>query len=158
MKPKHGPDGKKVVASNKYARSLYELEESFEAGIALFGTEVKSLRDGQANLRDSFADVRGGEVWLENAHIAPYAFGNRANHISLRSRKLLLHKAEIKKLIGKVSQRGYTIVPLEIYFKNGKAKVLVALGKGKRTVDRRQDVMEREAKRDMDREKKLRNR
>ena len=150
-------DGRKVVARNKFARSSYEIEETFEAGMALVGTEVKSLRAGSANLRDSFADVRNGEVFLENAHIAPYAFGNRANHNPLRSRKLLLHKREIKKLIGKVTQRGFSLVPLEIYFvKNGKAKVSLALGRGKKTYDRREDIKKREMQREMDREKRFR--
>lgn len=148
-------EGRKVVARNKFARSLYDIEESFEAGMALWGTEVKSLRAGSASLRDSFADVRHEEVFLENAHFAPYAFGNRANHDPLRSRKLLLHKREIKKLIGKVTQRGYTLVPLEIYFVNGKAKISIALGKGKRTIDRREDIKKREMQREMDRAMRL---
>jgi len=152
MSAKHSKeDGRKVVARNKYARSLYTIEETFEAGMALRGTEVKSLRAGTANLRDSFADVRNEEVFLENTHISPYAFGNRSNHDPLRSRKLLLHKREIRKLIGKVQQRGYSLVPLEIYFVNGKAKISLALGKGKRTIDRREDIKKREMQREMER-------
>ena len=145
-------DGRKVVARNKFARSLYQVEQVFEVGMALVGTEVKSLRAGTANLRDSFAEIRNGEVFLQNAHFAPYAFGNRANHDPTRPRKLLLHKREIKKLIGKVEQRGYTLIPLEIYFVRGKAKVSLALGKGKKTIDRREDIKRREMKREMDRE------
>lgn len=151
---KKNDEGHKVVARNKFAKALYEIEEVFEAGIVLVGTEVKSLRAGNANLRDSYADIRNGEIILQNAHIAPYAFGNRANHDPLRPRKLLLHKREIKKLIGKVEQRGYTLVPLEIYFKNGKAKVALALAKGKKTVDRRESIKRKEQEIEMARIKK----
>lgn len=149
-------EGRKVVARNKFAKSLYDIEEVFEAGMVLVGTEVKSLRAGSADLRDAYADIRNGEIFLQNAHIAPYAFGNRANHDPLRQRKLLLHKREIKKLIGKVEQKGYTLVPLEIYFKNGKAKVALALAKGKKTVDRRETIKRKEQQREMERLRKYR--
>lgn len=149
-------ENRKVVARNKFAKALYDIEEVFETGIALLGTEVKSLRAGNANLRDSYADIRNGEIFLQNAHIAPYAFGNRVNHDPLRQRKLLLHKREIKKLIGKIEQRGYTLVPLEVYFKNGKAKVALALAKGKKTVDKRESIKRKEQQIEMERLRKYR--
>jgi len=146
--------GKKVVARNKIARYRFEIDNVIEAGMALIGTEVKSLRAGGATMRDSYATIRGGEVFLEHCHIAPYAFGNRANHEPMRSRKLLLQKKEIKKLIGKVAERGYTLVPLEIYFVRGKAKVTLGVGKGKKTADRREEIRRRDMDRDMEREKR----
>lgn len=150
-KDKYG-DGRKVVARNKTARYKYDIEDVYEAGVALAGTEVKSLRGGQADLRDSYADIRNGEVFLENCHIAPYFFGNRANHITMRSRKLLLHRSEIKKLVVRVNEKGFTLVPLEIYFKNGKAKIAVGVAKGKKTYDRREDIRKKDVARDMERE------
>lgn len=151
---KDSDPSRKVVARNKIARHRYEFEDYYEAGMALVGTEVKSLRNGGAALRDSYADVKSGEVFLENCHIAPYSFGNRANHDPLRSRKLLMHKREIKKLIGKIAERGYALVPVEIYFTGGKAKVKLGLGKGKKTLDRREEIKKRDMERDMERERR----
>ena len=141
----------KTVAENRKARHDYHIEETIEAGIALQGTEVKSLRLGQANLRDSYAAVEKGEVLLYNVHISPYSHGNRFNHEPLRTRKLLLHRAEIRRLIGRVREKGYTLVPLKIYFKRGKAKVELALARGKKLYDKREDIAKRDARRDMER-------
>ena len=146
--------GRKVVARNKIARVRYDIEKVVEVGVALVGTEVKSLRAGTANLRDAYADIRNGEVFLENCHIAPYAFGNISNHAPLRPQKLLLHKKEIKKLVGKVAERGYTLIPLEIYFVRGKAKVALGLGKGKRFFDRREEIRRRDIDRETERERR----
>lgn len=141
----------KTVAENRKARHDYHIEETFEAGIALQGTEVKSLRLGQANLRDSYAVVEKGEVLMYNVHISPYPFGNRFNHEPRRTRKLLLHRAEIRRLIGRTREKGYTLVPLRIYFKRGKAKVELALARGKKLYDKREDIAKRDARRDMER-------
>jgi len=138
-----------VVARNKRARHEYLILETWEAGLVLTGTEVKALRDGRANLTDAFGIVKGGEVYLLNAHIAPYEQGNQFNHEPTRTRKLLLHRREIRKLIGAVERQGLTLVPLELYFKNGKAKVVMALGKGKKLHDKRDDQRKREDERDM---------
>ena len=124
-------DEVEVVARNKRARHEYLILETWEAGLVLTGTEVKALRDGRANLTDAFGIVKGGEVYLLNAHIAPYEQGNQFNHEPTRTRKLLLHRREIRKLIGAVERQGLTLVPLELYFKRGRAKVALALGKGK---------------------------
>ena len=144
-------DGIKIVAQNRKARHDYEILDTFEAGIALEGAEVKSLRAGKANLRDSFARIDGGEVWLYNMHISPYEKGNRYNHDPKRTRKLLLHKSEIRRLIGKVQERGFTLVPLKLYFRNGKAKLELALARGKKMHDKRRDIAERDARREIDR-------
>jgi len=137
-------DGR-VVAENRKARYNYHLEETVEAGIALVGTEVKSLREGRANIAESYAEIRGGEVWLVNAHIPEYAHGNIHNHEPRRPRKLLLKRREIKRLTGAVDRRGYTLVPLKLYFNaRGMAKLLLALGKGKRAVDKREDIKKRD--------------
>jgi SsrA-binding protein len=149
-------DSIKVITENRKARHDYHVEETFEAGIVLAGTEVKSLRAGKANLKDSFARVDHGEIFLFNAHISPYEQGNRFNHDPLRTRKLLMHAHEIRKLIGKVQEKGLTLVPLKMYFKNGKAKVQLALAKGKKLYDKRDDMAARDAKREM--EKALRER
>lgn len=141
----------KVVAQNRKAFHDYHVEETYEAGIVLQGTEIKSLRAGRANLKDSFARVEKGEVWLHNMHISPYEQGNRYNHDPLRSRKLLLHKREINKLIGVSKETGYTLVPLKIYLKNGFAKVLLGVAKGKKNYDKREDLKRKEAKREIDR-------
>lgn len=143
-------DSIKVITENRKARHDYHVEETFEAGIVLAGTEVKSLRAGKANLKDSFARVDHGEIFLFNAHISPYEQGNRFNHDPLRTRKLLMHAHEIRKLIGKVQEKGLTLVPLKMYFKNGKAKVQLALAKGKKLYDKRDDMAARDAKRDME--------
>ncbi|MGB9885838.1 MAG: SsrA-binding protein SmpB [Moorellales bacterium] len=142
------PERIRVVAENRRARHEYFVEETLEAGIALTGTEVKSLRLGRASLQDSFARVENGEVLLYNMHISPYDKGNRFNHDPKRVRRLLLHKAEIRRLIGKTRQRGYTLIPLKLYFNSrGLAKVELALAKGKKLHDRREDIARREAER-----------
>jgi SsrA-binding protein len=138
----------RVVAQNRAASYHYHLLEKFEAGMALTGTETKSLREGKANLRDAYAEVRGGEVWLQNCHIPPYLAGGPWNHVPLRPRKLLLRRREIDKLMGRTQQKGMTLVPLRIYFRNGLAKCEFALGRGKKYQDRRQAEREREAKRE----------
>lgn len=135
---------------NRKARHDYHIEEVYEAGIELKGTEVKSLRAGKANLKDSFALVRNGEVFVHNMHISTFEQGNRFNHEPTRVRRLLLHKNEINKLIGASQQRGLTLIPLKIYFKNGRAKVALALAKGKKLYDKRDDMAARDAKRDIE--------
>jgi SsrA-binding protein len=137
----------RTVVANRRARHDYHLEETYEAGIQLVGSEVKSLRAGRASLQDAYAKVRGGEVWLVNMHIAPYEQAGPFNHDPLRPRKLLLHKSEIRRLVGKVKERGYTLVPLRVYFRRGLAKVELALARGKKQVDRRADIRKREAER-----------
>lgn len=144
--------GEKVVATNRKAFHDYHIEDKFEAGIMLRGTEVKSLRDGLVNLRDSYASVNHGEVFLHNCHINPYSHGNIMNHEPLRTRKLLLHQKEITQLIGKTQQKGLTLIPLRIYFSpRGHAKVELALAKGKKQYDRRETIKEREAGREVER-------
>jgi SsrA-binding protein len=137
------------VARNPRARFEYHIVETMEAGIVLTGTEVKSLRSGKASIKESFGLIRRGEVWLEGMHITPYEQGNRHNHDPLRSRKLLLHRREIERLIGAVQQKGHALVPLEIYFRDGRAKVQLALGKGKKMHDRREDLKRRVADREV---------
>jgi len=138
-----------VVATNSKAFHDYHIEEKYEAGIVLAGTEVKSLREGRANLRDSFARIEGNEVFLYHCHISPYSHGNIANHDPMRVRKLLLNRNEIAKLIGKTQQRGFTLVPLKIYFKKGRAKVELALAIGKRTADKRETLKRKIAEREI---------
>ncbi len=144
-------DQTQVVVRNRKARHEYHVLDTWEAGIVLRGTEVKSLRQGRANLQDAFARVDGGELWLHNLHISPYEAGNRFNHDPLRTRKLLLHRNQIRKLIGQVEQQGLTLVPLEIYFRRGIAKVSLALVKGKKLHDKREDLRRREHEREMER-------
>ena len=141
----------KIVCQNKMARINYEIDDTFEAGIVLVGTEVKSLRDGRANLKDSYAQVQNEEVYLHDLHISPYTFGNRYNHEPLRTRKLLLHKREIKRLYGKTKERGFSLIPTKMYFKNGKVKVEIGLGRGKKLHDKREDLKRREDQRDIER-------
>jgi SsrA-binding protein len=142
----------KVLAENRKARHDYHIEERYEAGLSLLGSEVKSIREGRANLRDSFARVQGGEMFIENMHIAPYSHGGAFNHEVLRARKVLMHKEEIHRLGGKVAEKGYTLVPLSLYLnEKGKIKVELGLARGKAKADRRRDIMEREARRDMER-------
>jgi SsrA-binding protein len=141
----------KIVTENRKARHDYFIEETYEAGIALTGTEVKSLRAGRANLKDSYAQVENGEMFLFNMHISPYEQGNRFNVDPVRPRKLLLHKSEINRLFGKVMQQGLTLVPLKVYFHKGRAKVELALARGKKTYDKRSATAERDAKREMER-------
>ena len=148
--------GEKLIADNRRARHDYELLERFEAGLVLTGTEVKSLRDGRASLAQAFADVRDGEVWLVGAEIATYEQGNIANHVPTRDRKLLLHRGEIASLYGKVREKGLTLVPTRMYWKDGRAKVEIALARGKQTIDKRRDIAKREADRAMQRALKAR--
>ncbi|MCK9312826.1 MAG: SsrA-binding protein SmpB [Methanocorpusculum sp.] len=148
----------KVVTENRKARHDYFIEEAFEAGIALTGTEVKSLRASKVNLKDSYAQVVNGEMFLFNMHISPYEQGNRYNVDPVRSRKLLLHKNEINKLFGKVKQQGLTLVPLKVYFKRGRVKVEIALAKGKKDYDKRNVMAEKDAKREMERGMREKNR
>jgi len=143
-------DGK-VIAQNKKAHHDYFIEETYEAGIVLQGTEIKSIRAGKVNLKDSYAKIENGEVFLHQMHISPYEQGNRFNHDPLRTRKLLLHRKEINKLIGLTKEQGYSLVPLKIYLKNGFAKITLALAKGKKKYDKREELKKREAKRAIER-------
>lgn len=151
-------EGTKLISSNRRARYDYEILDTFEAGLVLQGTEVKSLRDGKASLAEAYARVEGDEIWLVGAHIPEYVHGNRQNHDPTRPRKLLLHRAEIERLRGKVQEKGLTLIPLRLYWKRGRAKLEIALGRGKKEFDRRDDVAKREAKREMDRAMSRRNR
>jgi SsrA-binding protein len=146
----------KIIAQNKKARRDYLFFDAFEAGIMLTGTEVKSIRDGKINMNDSYAKIKNEEIFLINCHIAPYTHGNIYNHDPLRARKLLLKKQEIKKLIGKVTIRGFTIIPLKLYFKDGKVKVEISLAKGKKFYDKREDIKKREDEIKMARARKIR--
>ncbi len=145
-------DGYKIVSDNRQARYLYEILDTYEAGVVLQGTEVKSIRAGKVNLRDGFARIRDGEAWLLNVHISPHDTTNTAyNHDPRRNRKLLLHKDEIRKLIGKVEQKGLTLVPLRMKLKNGRVKVDIAIARGKKLHDKREDLKQKQDKRDMER-------
>jgi SsrA-binding protein len=141
----------KIVAENRKARHDYHIHETYEAGIALTGTEVKSLRAGKANLKDSYAHVENGEMMISQMHISPYEQGNIFNHEPMRKRKLLMHKKEILKLFGKTREKGYSLVPLKLYFTRGKAKLQIALASGKKNYDKRSAIAEKEAKRRIDR-------
>jgi SsrA-binding protein len=143
--------GRKVVASNRKARHDYDILDTWECGVVLTGSEVKSLRAGQVQLKDSYGEIRGGEIWLENLHIAPYQFAREGGHDPERPRKLLLHRREIDTLIGKVNEQGLTLVPLAVYFSHGIAKVELALARGRRKYDKRQAIRAREEQREMDR-------
>jgi SsrA-binding protein len=145
------PTGIKLIAQNKKAFHDYHIEETFEAGLVLTGTEVKSLRQGKANLRDSYAVVRDGELYVIGVHISPDEHGNIFNHDPLRDRKLLAHKAEIRRLAGKIQRMGYTLVPTKLYFKAGKVKVEVGLARGKAQYDKRQTLAKRDADREIQR-------
>ncbi len=144
-------EGEKTVASNRRAFHTYEIDERFEAGIELLGTEVKSLRLGRCSIAEAFGVIRDGECYLVGCTIEPYAQGNRANHAAARDRRLLLHGREIERLRQKTAEKGLTIVPLRVYFKVGRAKVEIALGRGRNVVDKRQSMAERDARREMDR-------
>jgi SsrA-binding protein len=144
----------KIIAENRKARHDYFIEDEYEAGVVLKGTEVKSLRQGRANLKDSYAKVKKGELFVHQMHISPYPFAYYDNHEPLRIRKLLLHNYEIKRLCGKLNERGYALIPLRLYFREGKVKVLLGLAKGKRQYDKRETLRRRDQKRDMDRIKK----
>ncbi|MEW5761964.1 MAG: SsrA-binding protein SmpB [Bacillota bacterium] len=141
----------KVVCQNRKAWHDYQILETYEAGMVLTGTEVKSLRAGRANLKDSFARIGDGELWLENMHISPYEQGNRFNHDPKRARKLLMHKEEIMRLWGRTREKGLALIPLKVYFKNGRAKVELALARGRKIYDKREDIARREAQRQMER-------
>ncbi|MGI8580535.1 MAG: SsrA-binding protein SmpB [Solirubrobacteraceae bacterium] len=146
------------IATNRQASFKYELLERFECGLVLTGTEVKSLRSGKAQIKDAYASIQDGEVWLHNLHIPPYAPASRENHDPERDRKLLLHRREIERLIGKTKERGHTLIPTRLYFKDSRAKVEIALAQGKDRFDKRQSIRERETKRDMQRAMREANR
>ena len=148
---------KKLIANNKKVYHDYFLEETFEAGIALAGTEVKSMRMGKCSIKESFIHIENGEVILYGMHISPYEKGNIFNKDPLRPRKLLMHKKEIQKMVGKIAQKGYTIVPVEVYFKGSLVKVQVALAKGKKLYDKRQDIARKDQRREAERDFKIRN-
>ncbi|KAA0944298.1 SsrA-binding protein SmpB [Sporosarcina sp. ANT_H38] len=141
----------KVVAVNKKANHDFAIEETIEAGIVLQGTEIKSIRTSKVQLKDAFIRIRNNEAWITNMHISPYDHGNQFNHDPLRSRKLLLHKKQISKLIGQTKEQGSAIVPIKMYLKDGFAKVLIGVGKGKKDYDKRQDLKKKDAKREIDR-------
>ncbi|HEY9522190.1 MAG TPA: SsrA-binding protein SmpB [Thermopolyspora sp.] len=143
--------GRKLIAQNKRARHEYIIEDTYEAGLVLTGTEVKSLRAGRANLTDGYAVVRNGEVWLQNVHIPQYSQGTWTNHAAKRERKLLLHRLEISRLIGKTNEAGLTLIPLALYFKDGRAKIEIGLARGKKAYDKRHALAEKQAKREMSR-------
>lgn len=151
VKAAHNENAVKVVTVNRQAYHDYTVERTVEAGISLVGTEIKSIRDGKVNLRGSYAIIRQGEVWLENAHIAVYDFGNRFNHEPLRRRKLLLHRREIQQLEAKVATKGLTLIPLKLYLKGGHAKIELGLCRGKKLYDKREAIAERDVKREMER-------
>ena len=146
--------GKKAIASNKKAFHDFFIEETYECGIELVGTEVKSLRAGKVNLRDSYAMIRGGEAFLCGVHISPYEQGNRFNHDAIRDRKLLLHKREIMRLLGYIQQKGLTLVPTELYFSNGRVKVELGVARGKKLYDKRETEAKKSARRDAERAEK----
>ena len=148
--------GFKIACENRKARHDYFIHETYEAGIELKGTEVKSLRSGRANLRDSYAEVKNGEIFVQHLHISPFEHGNIFNHDPLRVRRLLLHKREIIKLFSKTREKGFTLIPLKIYFKRGRAKVELALASGKHTYDKREDLKTKAARRDVERALKSR--
>ena len=159
MVRKLAQQGIKIAAENRKARHDYSIHETFEAGIELVGTEVKSLRAGKANLKDAYAQItKTAEVYVYNLHISPYEQGNQFNHEPLRPRRLLLHRAEIRRLIGKVKEKGYALIPLKMYFTHGLVKIELALATGKKLYDKRQSMAEKDAKREMDRTLKERNR
>ena len=144
----------KLIAENRKARHDYFIEDQMEAGMVLLGTEVKSLRQGRANLKDSYARIKKGEVYVYQMHISPYPFAYYDNHEPLRPRKLLMHKQEIKHLIGKLNERGFSLIPLRLYFREGKVKLLLALAKGKRKYDKRESIRRRDEERDLQRQRK----
>ena len=147
----------KLVANNKKAYHDYFVDEKFEAGLVLHGTEVKSLRLGKCSIKESFIRIENGEVWVYGMHISPYEMGNIFNKDPLRPKKLLLHKYEINKLLGKIKEKGFTLVPLQVYFKDGKAKIEMGLCRGKKLYDKRQDIAKKDQKRDAEKEFKIRN-
>ena len=146
--------GEKLICQNRKAFHNYFIEETYQAGVSLLGSEVKSLREGKVSLGDSYGDIKRSEIFLVDAHISPYPQANRLNHDPLRTRKLLLHKKEIKRLIGKVEQRGYTLIPVKLYFMDGKVKVDLALAKGKKLFDKRETLKKKTMEREMERGRK----
>ena len=144
----------KIVTENRKARHNYQIEEQIEAGMVLLGTEVKSLRSGRANLKDSYGRIKNGELYIYQMHISPYPFAYYDNHDPLRPRKLLLNKSELKRMIAKIKAKGFSVIPLRVYFKNGKAKITISLARGKRKYDKRESIKNREMKREIDRAKK----
>jgi SsrA-binding protein len=148
------PKPHKLIAANKKARHDFFIEDEIEAGMVLLGTEVKALRSGQCNLKDSYARIKNGEVYVHQMHISPYKFAYYNNHEPLRVRKLLLHKSEIKRLTRKMNEKGFSLIPLKVYFKEGKVKLSVGLARGKKLYDKRETIKQRDAKRDLDRARK----
>jgi SsrA-binding protein len=148
-------EGIKVVAQNRKARHNYFIEDSYEAGMVLKGTEVKALREGKVNLKDGYARIRDGELFLMDVHISPYSFGNRLNHDPLRPRKLLMHGGEIHRLMGKVKEKGFSLIPLSIYFSHGRAKVSLALAKGKKLYDKRETLKRRVMEKEVERARRM---
>ena len=144
----------KIVTENRKARHNYHIEEQIEAGMVLLGTEVKSMRSGRANLKDSYGRIKNGELYVYQMHISPYPFAYYDNHDPLRPRKLLLRKTELKRLTAKIREKGFSVIPLRVYFKNGKAKITIALARGKRKYDKRESIKNREMKREIDRARK----
>ena len=147
----------KLVANNKKAYHDYFIDEKYEAGVSLHGTEVKSLRMGKCSIKEAFVRIENGEVFVYGMHVSPYEKGNIFNKDPLRVKKLLLHKAEINKLLGKIKEKGFTLVPLQVYFKNGKAKVEIGLARGKKLYDKRQDIAKKDQRRAAERESKVKN-
>jgi SsrA-binding protein len=141
----------KLICTNKRARRDYSIDETYEAGMVLMGTEVKALKQGKANLKDSYARIKEGEIFLVDSHVSPYSHGNQFNHDPDRTRKLLMHKREIRKLYGKTREKGFTLIPLRMYFKDGKAKVEIGLAKGKKLYDKRDDLKRRAMEREIER-------
>ena len=141
----------KIISTNRKARHDYHIEETYEAGIVLTGTEVKSVRGARVNLKDSYARVENGEIFLYNMHVSPYEQGNRFNHDPMRIRKLLMHRIEISRLSGKIKEKGYSLIPLKIYLKNGRVKMELGLARGKKLYDKRRDIAERDSKREVER-------
>lgn len=144
-----GADRNRTIASNRRARRNYTVVDTFEAGIALLGSEVKSMREGRVDLKDSYADVRRGELWLVGAYVAPYEFARDGGHDPERDRKLLMHRREIDRIAGQAAEKGLTLIPLQVYFKKGKVKVELGLAKGRRTVDKRQALRDKDHEREM---------
>jgi SsrA-binding protein len=158
MAKKGNEPGIKVKATNRKALRDYEIEEKLEAGIVLVGSEIKSIREGRASLREAYADVDGGEVWLHDMNISPYVQASHFGHDPTRARKLLLHKDEIKRLTGRITERGYTLVPVRLYIKDGKAKVELGLARGKRQYDKRREIARKDADREIERAVRYRSR
>lgn len=154
---KSGAPGEQVICVNRQARHNYFIDETYEAGLVLVGSEVKSLRDGKANLSDSYAQIRKGEAFLINCHISPYSGANQFNHEPTRTRKLLLHEREIERLTGKTKERGLTLVALKLYFKDGRAKVEIGLGRGKKLYDKRETLKRKNAEREIERSLRARH-